>query len=170
MTRRRRLPQAPQQRRHPGVRALLPSTGRLGQTVITWPPDETGALTMALDVLDPALLLNANDRRHWAEQGRITRYWRTLAAAAGGSAIRTRKWAPLTRAQVTVIVSWTDRHRRDPANWHPTGKALLDGLVDAGLLPDDDATRVVGPDMRGLLGQDIPMLTVVVTPLEETPS
>lgn len=27
-------------------------------------------------------------------------------------------------------------------------KALVDGLVDAGLLPDDDARHLQGPDMR----------------------
>ena len=30
----------------------------------------------------------------------------------------------------------------------PTLKALVDGLVDAGLLPDDDARHLQGPDMR----------------------
>lgn len=38
--------------------------------------------------------------------------------------------------------------RRDPANWYPSFKALLDGLVDQGVLQDDDHTRLVGPDMR----------------------
>ena len=38
--------------------------------------------------------------------------------------------------------------RRDLHNYMPTLKALVDGLVDAGLLPDDDARHLQGPDMR----------------------
>ncbi|WJV48932.1 hypothetical protein [Streptomyces flavofungini] len=41
-----------------------------------------------------------------------------------------------------------NRQRRDPANWYPSFKACVDGLVDQGILEDDDHTRVVGPDMR----------------------
>ena len=30
----------------------------------------------------------------------------------------------------------------------PTAKAVVDGLVDAGVLPDDDAKHLLGPDLR----------------------
>lgn len=30
-----------------------------------------------------------------------------------------------------------DRRRRDPSNLMPTQKAVVDGLVDAGVVPDD---------------------------------
>jgi hypothetical protein len=33
-------------------------------------------------------------------------------------------------------------------NYYPTAKAILDGLVDAGVLPDDNDDHVTGPDMR----------------------
>ena len=44
----------------------------------------------------------------------------------------------------------------DPANAYPAVKALIDGLVDAGVLPDDDAAHLDGPDMR--LGDPDPRL------------
>jgi hypothetical protein len=49
------------------------------------------------------------------------------------------------------IVAWITKERGgrwDPNNLWPTVKALVDGLVDSGLLEDDDHKHVVGPDMR----------------------
>ena len=52
------------------------------------------------------------------------------------------------RAHVLGILHPARDNRCDPANWYPSFKAAIDGIVDAGLLEDDDHTRVVGPDMR----------------------
>lgn len=52
------------------------------------------------------------------------------------------------RAHILGILRPATTRRADPANWYPSFKAAVDGLVDAGLLDDDDHTRVVGPDMR----------------------
>jgi crossover junction endodeoxyribonuclease RusA len=57
------------------------------------------------------------------------------------------------RAHILGILRPPSARRADPANWYPSFKAAVDGLVDAGLLDDDDHTRVVGPDMR--LGEKI---------------
>lgn len=54
----------------------------------------------------------------------------------------------LERARLVAWVRFPDGRRRDLHNYMPTLKALVDGLVDAGLLPDDDARRLQGPDMR----------------------
>jgi hypothetical protein len=42
----------------------------------------------------------------------------------------------------------TDARRRDVGNLYPSAKALVDGLVDYGLIPDDDDRHLIGPDMR----------------------
>jgi hypothetical protein len=55
---------------------------------------------------------------------------------------------PLERVHIIGVLHSEDRQRRDPANWYPSFKACVDGLVDKGVLADDDHTRVVGPDMR----------------------
>jgi hypothetical protein len=51
-------------------------------------------------------------------------------------------------AACVVYMRFPDKRRRDLQNYHKTLKALLDGFVDAGLLPDDDAQHLRGLDVR----------------------
>lgn len=124
------------------------------------PMSEPPVLRLELDVR--AELLNANEIRrwHWTRIRPLARYWRTLAWARARNAWGRK--APLDRARVVVTYHWTDRRRRDPHNWSPTSKALVDGLVDAGLLPDDDLSRLDGPDERGVLGAPKGMVVIEV--------
>ncbi|MFE7129313.1 hypothetical protein ACFVIM_00440 [Streptomyces sp. NPDC057638] len=93
--------------------------------------------------LPPRLtLLSANQRPHHFRRAEITKVLRRAAWAASADVPR------LERAHIIGVLHPADRQRRDPANWYPSFKALLDGLVDRGVLDDDDHTRVVGPDMR----------------------
>ena len=93
----------------------------------------------------PAELISANGRLHHHAKAKLTRAWRKYAAAC-----ITTGWYPdhYTRAHITVSIRFPTNHRRDVGNYYPTAKAIVDGLVDAQLLADDDDTRVVGPDMR----------------------
>lgn len=95
-------------------------------------------------------LLNANDRHHWGHRHRVTGYIRAAAWAATCAA----KVPALARARIVCELRFPDRRRRDPANWTPSAKAAVDGLVDARVLPDDSATYLDGPDMR--LGEPEP--------------
>lgn len=88
------------------------------------------------------LLLNSNQRLHHHRRADITRVLRRAAWAAS------RELPALERAHIIGVLHPQDRQRRDPANWYPSFKACVDGLVDQGVLEDDDHTRVVGPDMR----------------------
>ncbi|WP_438470881.1 hypothetical protein [Streptomyces asiaticus] len=88
------------------------------------------------------LLLNSNQRLHHHRRADITRVLRRAAWAAS------RELPFLERAHIIGVLHPEDRQRRDPANWYPSFKACVDGLVDQGVLEDDDHTRVVGPDMR----------------------
>src|SRR5262245_56987221 len=54
----------------------------------------------------------------------------------------------LDRIHVHGLVVPPNPRIRDPANWYPSFKAAIDGLVDAGVVPDDNPTHLVGPDMR----------------------
>lgn len=106
-------------------------------------PDRPRTYTIALGA--GLELLNANDRDgHWARRKRITD---TLRQAAGWAA-RGQHIPLLDRAHVLGVYEPPDRRRRDPANLYPSFKACIDGLVDAGVLPDDDAAHLDGPDMR----------------------
>jgi hypothetical protein len=89
----------------------------------------------------------------WREAGRM--------AAAG---------LPVWDCPVRVVayVVKPRRGRYDPNNLWPTVKAVVDGVVDAGVLVDDDHAHVVGPDMRhggvGAAG-----LVLVFTPADLSP-
>jgi len=107
--------------------------------------------------------LNANQRLHWAKRAHLTRYWRERGKIAATNA--QIPW--MSKAHVTVTVHKTTNHRFDPANLAPTAKAIVDGLVDAGVLDDDDRTRLVGPDMRAGERRDVRQLVVTITPLEQ---
>lgn len=100
-------------------------------------------------------LLNANQRPHHHHKAKITRGLRAAAMEAVSEspalmdALAAAKPGPLfERAHILGVYRPRSTGRCDPANWYPSFKAAVDGLVDAGLLEDDDHTRLVGPDMR----------------------
>ncbi|THV25981.1 hypothetical protein [Glycomyces paridis] len=88
-----------------------------------------------MTVTAPARWLNANDRHgHWAQRSGPTREWREAAAWTA----RAAKVPGLQRASITAVVRRADRRTdTDAQNRYPTIKAAVDGLVDAGVLPDD---------------------------------
>ncbi len=77
--------------------------------------------------------LNLNQRQHWARKAQSAKAWREatywLAKAAGIPAC----------ARITVQLMYTppDNRRRDPLNLVAALKPCEDGLVDAGVIPDD---------------------------------
>jgi hypothetical protein len=92
----------------------------------------------------PAPLLSLNDRHHWAHRSRVNKLWRTAAHTAactiGPPSAR--------RANGRVLIAVTlpvrsVKVRRDPHNFVATIKPIIDGLVDAGVVPDDDSRWVV---------------------------
>lgn len=89
-------------------------------------------------------LLTLNQRLHYIAQAQRVK---TLRETAGWLA-RTQRIPRLEAAWIVCEYIAPDRRRRDPGNWMPTAKACVDGLVDAGVLADDDWTHVRGPDMR----------------------
>ncbi|WP_157366295.1 hypothetical protein [Arthrobacter sp. Soil763] len=97
-----------------------------------------------LEILAPAGWINSNQRLHRMQVAKLTAAWREAARVrVPGS------WAPAVGPVRVVAEVWKPRRGRyDPGNLYPTAKAVLDGIVDAGLLSDDDWLHVVGPDMR----------------------
>lgn len=100
-------------------------------------------------------LLNANQRMHHRAKAKLTAAIRAAAMEAVSEcpalidALAAAKPGPLCeRAHILGIYRPNSARRCDPANWYPSFKAAVDGIVDAGLLDDDDHTRLVGPDMR----------------------
>lgn len=93
--------------------------------------------------------LSANGRFHWAAKARRTKALRQR----GFMAAKQAKVDSFQTLHVTAFVQYPTGGRADPANSAPTAKALIDGLVDAGVLPDDDSTHLVGLDFRRDLGR-----------------
>lgn len=118
-------------------------------------------------------LLNANQKMHVQDRRRVTARLREAAREAVTEcpalmdALEAARPGPLfQRAHVLGVLHPATNGRCDPANWYPSFKAAVDGIVDAGLLEDDDHTRLLGPDMR--LGKVVKkgQLVLVVRGLE----
>lgn len=105
---------------------------------------KTMSVTMLVDLRYEAI--NANHRGRWSRIAR-TRILRDKSAVMHRLAVWATHWIE-PHAHLTITVSWPNHHRRDVANLMPTFKALIDGAIDAHVLPDDDDTHLVGPDLR----------------------
>ena len=80
----------------------------------------------------PPLSLNQR-HKHWSAPARWTR---TLRGGAHLLALQA-KIPELDACTVTLLWLPPERRPRDEDNMYPTMKALADGLVDAGVVPDD---------------------------------
>lgn len=97
------------------------------------------------EILIPsAQMLSLNDRGDRRRTAPTVKNLRTTAM------IRARA-AGIGQSEKLRLVAWfrfPDARRRDPHNFMPTLKAMVDGFVDAGILPDDDKHHLQGPDPR----------------------
>lgn len=88
--------------------------------------------------------LSLNQRLHWARRASITRdvketvYWLTKA----------QHIPTLDRISVTLEWQPKDRRRRDADNPTATLKPCLDGLVLAGVIPDDTPHHITAATIR----------------------
>lgn len=96
-----------------------------------------------LTIPAPCQFINSNQRLHRMAQAKLTKTWRQASAAAA------QGLEPFSPPVHITAHIWKPRAGRyDPNNLAPTTKAIVDGLVDAGLLADDSVEYVVGPDHR----------------------
>lgn len=105
---------------------------------------------MKIDFLIPRdQVLTSNQRLHPHVKAKKTKALRTLAESEA------QGLRGLQPCRVIAWLAFPDRRRRDPNNWWPTIKALMDGLVDAGVWEDDNSQIIQGPDHR-ILDYTIP--------------
>lgn len=102
--------------------------------------------------------LNANDRIHWSLKAKLTKGWRENAYAASSV-------GQIDRAHIVATLHFGDDRRRDVGNYAPTVKAAVDGLVDAGVIPDDSDRYLIGPDLRRGDASGVPRIVLTVTEL-----
>lgn len=107
-------------------------------------------ITITLPYTRPPL--TPNQRMHWAQKARITRQIRETTCALA----RLSKVGVQPRSTVTAVWFAPDRRRRDAGSLSLTLKAAIDGLVDAGVWPDDDPAHVVEERVRVEPGPNLP--------------
>jgi crossover junction endodeoxyribonuclease RusA len=77
--------------------------------------------------------MNLNERTHWRVKAIEVENLRRTAALA----CRAAKIPPLPKVEIELHYQPRDKRRRDPQNIVPDRKAAEDGVVDAGVIPDD---------------------------------
>lgn len=107
--------------------------------------------TIVLDDINPRRLVSANRRIHHMVRAEVSGYWRALGREAVhdayGHADDGCSWH--NRARIVIGFRFPDLRRRDCHNLYSyVVKPLVDGMIDARLLPDDDDLHLIGPDVR----------------------
>lgn len=91
----------------------------------------------------PAKYMGMNDRYHWAAKAKLNEQWRDAAYWAIVETMSTsataRRRPPAT---VTINLPFGSNRDRDPHNYAPTMKAIIDGMVLAGCWNDDTPTWI----------------------------
>lgn len=90
----------------------------------------------------PTDYINLNDRTHHMVKYRLAEVWKQSVWAHANQ--RPKPRIP-DESMATVHVAFgvtNPSARRDPHNWMPTIKAMIDALTDMGFWKDDDFTHV----------------------------
>lgn len=105
---------------------------------------------LILDDINPRRLVSANRRIHHYLRAEVCAGWRKLAHDAAVAAYgHAEEGTWHDRVRIVVTYRFPDLRRRDVGNLYPyVAKPLIDGLVDARVVPDDDDRHVIGPDAR----------------------
>lgn len=96
--------------------------------------------------VEKAVIMTANDRDHYRVRAGKTRHLRQRGYLIGRQFYNRDGFRGLPKIRVDVQVTRPARGGcRDVANYHPTVKALVDGITDAGVIPDDSNAYLDGP-------------------------
>lgn len=112
----------------------------------------------SLSIEGKLFTLNGERGMHYHKRAKFVKSWREAACEAAIEA----EVPPMNAIEVVFIPCRKDRrHMADTGGHFPVAKACIDGLVDAGVIPDDGpkyvtsltfrAPRVDGGDDRALL-------------------
>lgn len=101
--------------------------------------------------------INQERTKHWSWRSKRVRWWRDTANVWA----RRAQLGPQPPAVIHVTLPFDRGARRDPSNYLPAVKAIIDGLVDAGLWPDDTPEWVTVAEPSLAVGGDV---IVTITP------
>lgn len=88
---------------------------------------------IVIDEIPPSLNRFNGRQASWQYRNEKRRWREAIAWTANGM-------AKVEKSVVEITYHFPDKRRRDPDNY--CGKFILDGLVDAGVLPDDDFDHI----------------------------
>lgn len=121
----------------------------------------------------PPWSINQERTKHWSWRHTRAQQYRMLARNALNNKWldrfdKNRQGIPSGPypIEVTITLPIADNRRRDPHNFTPACKAIIDGLVDAGLAPDDTPAYI--HTTEPILKQQ-PYVTIELTPLPSKP-
>jgi Holliday junction resolvase RusA-like endonuclease len=95
-------------------------------------------------------LLNANDRSHHMTRAKRTHHIRAEAFKAA----KAQPFMPFGKVRIRCIYRAPDNRKRDVVNLYPSFKAVIDGIVDAGVIKDDNDTIV--KEVSFVRGENLP--------------
>lgn len=98
---------------------------------------------LLLTIPAPTDWLNSNQRLNRYRKAERVKAWRDTARDEAKG-----KGSFAHPVRIVATIHKTRAGRWDAGNLYPTAKAIVDGLVDAGVIPDDSNEYVTGPDMR----------------------
>jgi crossover junction endodeoxyribonuclease RusA len=107
-------------------------------------------------------LMNSNDRVHWSKRAKVSSLIRTTARGLCKDIPK-----GLLKVKIRAVYYAPDNRRRDVSNLFPSVKAAVDGLVDAGVIKDDNDKFVVALEMvRGEYNVPRGQLVIEIFPVE----
>jgi crossover junction endodeoxyribonuclease RusA len=90
----------------------------------------------------PPVELSPNARVHWAKKAKAVQAYKEVVHYLAVDAMNEQRWRRLEKAIIYLTFCYTLRRKRDYDNCLSSVKPLLDGLVSAGLLHDDDTAHL----------------------------
>lgn len=124
----------------------------------------------------PTKPLSINNGGHWAKKRRLLDPWKDAAwvTARNHLALSTPPFTaapPPIPVTVQAVIPFRGHRRRDPHNYTGTVvKAIVDGLVRAGVVPDDTARWVTVIDSQlAIIPAPKPLTAIIRIRPRETP-
>lgn len=111
--------------------------------------------------------LSMNDREHWAVKAKRVRALRNAVRLLA----QTKQIPACPHIEIRLHYTPRDARRRDSTNLVATLKACEDGIVDAGIVPDDTPQYVTSimPIIDAPVKARHGRLYLLIRPVEETP-
>nr|DAR31111.1 MAG TPA: Endodeoxyribonuclease RusA [Caudoviricetes sp.] len=110
----------------------------------------------------PLLSINKLMSEHWRTRQKSSKYWRKAGKKVSENL---PEMQPPVECHVYIYRARGGRY--DPGNYYPTAKAILDGIVDDGILADDSHEYLDGPHLHhGGIDRNNPRLEIFFSPYE----